>query len=151
MLLLSLVIAVSIRHTRHGPQARLRRTLFAPLPNPSTTVVRPLPPLHTQINPYTLQQSVTGGCVQSIPSAHATRYVVRFCESKSTCTFPYSNTPTMQWYSQKSESTNLPTPTRTCCSCRIVVCSRVSPSRAAQKEPTAVEAEEEVATLQEWR
>ena len=30
---------------------------------------RPLPPLHTQPNPCTLQQSVTGTRVQSIPSA----------------------------------------------------------------------------------
>ena len=36
MLLVSVVIAVSIRHTRHGPQARLRGTLFAPPQNPST-------------------------------------------------------------------------------------------------------------------
>ena len=35
MLLQSSIIAVSIRHTRHGPLASLRRTLFAPPPNPS--------------------------------------------------------------------------------------------------------------------
>ena len=46
------------------PQVRLRGTRLAPPPNPSTA-----PASFAQPNPRTLQQSVTGTRVQSVPSA----------------------------------------------------------------------------------
>ena len=46
------------------PQARLRETCLAPPPNPSTA-----PASSAQPNPRTLQESVTGTPVHSIPSS----------------------------------------------------------------------------------
>ena len=56
---LFIVIALSIRHTCHRPQARLRRTLFAPSPNPPTA---PASSAHTAKSVHSKKASLGPAC-----------------------------------------------------------------------------------------